>query len=130
VEGKGETFTGKISALEPVVDVATRSLRARGVVDGDTGLTPGSAANIEVPLRVEQALLVPAIALVPGVDGRRVYLADQGVVRSVLVEVGLRAGERAQLLSGVAPGDQIITSNLLRVREGARVAVQPEAKQP
>jgi membrane fusion protein, multidrug efflux system len=130
VEGKGEPFAGKISALEPVLDVATRSLRARGVVEGDTGLTPGSAASIEVPLRVEQALLVPAISLVPGVDGRRVYLADHGVVRSVLVEVGLRAGDRAQLLSGIAPGDQVITSNLLRLREGAPVAIQPESKQP
>jgi membrane fusion protein (multidrug efflux system) len=123
VDGKGEGFHGKISALEPLVDVATRSLRVRGVVDGNSGLMPGSAASIEVPLRVEQALLVPSIALVPGVDGRRVYLAENGAVRSTVVEVGLRAGDRAQLLSGVSAGDQIIVSNLLRLREGARVSV-------
>jgi membrane fusion protein, multidrug efflux system len=123
VDGKGEGFHGTISALEPLVDVATRSLRVRGVVDGSSGLMPGSAASIEVPLRVEQALLVPSIALLPGVDGRRVYIADKGVVRSVVVEVGLRAGDRAQLLSGVAAGDQIIVSNLLRLRDGARVSV-------
>ena len=123
VEGKGESFTGKVTALEPAVDVATRSMRVRGLVQGDTGLMPGAAASIELPLKVEQALLVPSIALVPGVDGRRVYLADHGVVRSVLVEVGLRSGDRAQLLSGVSPGDQLIVSNLLRVREGAPVSV-------
>lgn len=123
VDGKGEGFHGKISALEPLVDVATRSLRVRGVVDGDSGLMPGSAASIEVPLRVEQALLAPSIALVPGVDGRRVYIADNGVVRSVVVEVGLRSGDRAQLLSGVNAGDQIIVSNLLRLRDGARISV-------
>ena len=44
-------------------------------------------------------------------------------MRSVLVEVGLRSGDRAQLLSGVSPGDQLIVSNLLRVREGAPVSV-------
>lgn len=129
VDGKGEGFHGKISALEPLVDVATRSLRVRGVVDGDSGLMPGSAASIEVPLRVEQALLVPSIALVPGVDGRRVYIAENGVVRSVVVEVGLRAGDRAQLLSGVKAGDQIIVSNLLRLREGARVSVNGTTKE-
>jgi membrane fusion protein (multidrug efflux system) len=124
VEGQSPTFVGKISALEPVVDVATRSIRVRGVVDGNDSLLPGSAASIEMPLRVERALLAPAIALVPGVDGRRVFLADHGLARSVLVEVGLRAGDRAQLLSGVEAGDLVITSNLLRLREGAPVAVQ------
>lgn len=130
VDGKGEGFSGKISALEPLVDVATRSLRVRGVVDGHSGLMPGSAASIEVPLRVEQALLVPSIALIPGVDGRRVYVADKGVVRSVVVEVGLRAGDRAQLLSGVAAGDNIIVSNLLRLREGAPVSVNDATVKP
>jgi len=130
VEGKGESFTGKITALEPLVDVATRSLRVRGRVEGNAGLMPGSAASIELPLRVERALLVPSIALIPGVDGRRVYLADHGVVRSVLVEVGIRAGDRAQLLSGIAAGDQVITSNLLRLREGAPVTVMPQPSPP
>ena len=130
VEGKGQSFTGKISAVEPLLDVATRSLRVRGLVEGNTGLMPGSAASIELPLRVDQALLVPSLALVPGVDGRRVYLADRGVVRSVLVEVGLRAGDRAQLLSGITAGDQVITSNLLRLRDGAPVAVLRESSPP
>jgi membrane fusion protein (multidrug efflux system) len=130
VEGKGELYSGKISALEPSVDVATRSLRVRGVVEGHAGLMPGAAASIEVPLRVEQALLVPSLALVPGVDGRRVFLADQGVTRSVLVEVGLRVGDRAQILSGLSAGDQIIVTNLLRVREGAPVAVQTGSGRP
>jgi membrane fusion protein (multidrug efflux system) len=130
VEGNGQRFTGKISAVEPLLDVATRSLRVRGLVEGNTGLMPGSAASIELPLRVDQALLVPSLALVPGVDGRRVYLAEHGVVRSVLVEVGLRAGDRAQLLSGVTAGDQVITSNLLRLRDGAPVAVLHESGAP
>jgi membrane fusion protein (multidrug efflux system) len=130
VEGKGQSFTGKISAVEPLLDVATRSLRVRGLVEGNTGLMPGSAASIELPLRVEQALLVPSLALVPGVDGRRVYLAEHGVVRSVLVEVGLRTGDRAQLLSGITAGDQVITSNLLRLRDGAPVAVLHESSAP
>jgi membrane fusion protein, multidrug efflux system len=130
VEGKGESFTGKITALEPLVDVATRSLRVRGLVEGNTGLMPGSAASIELPLRVERALLVPSIALIPGVDGRRVYLAEHGLARSVLVEVGLRVGDRAQLLSGITAGDQVITSNLLRLRDGAPVTVQQQGSPP
>ena len=126
VDGQSETFTGKITALEPSVDAATRSLLVRGVVDGATALLPGSSASIEVPLRVEQALLVPAIAIIPGIEGRRVYVADAGRVRSVPVEIGFRAADRAQVLSGLAPGDRVITTNLLRLREGAPVKISSE----
>jgi membrane fusion protein (multidrug efflux system) len=127
VEGQPESFAGKIAAVEPAVDAATRSLLVRGVVDGGVALIPGSAASVELPLRVERALLVPAIAIVPGVEGRRVYVAEQGRAKSVAVEVGYRTSDRAQLLSGVKEGDQVIVTNLLRLRDGVPVAVSTEA---
>jgi membrane fusion protein, multidrug efflux system len=130
VEGRAATYAGKISALEPIVDAVTRSILVRGVIQADTGLLPGSSASIEVPLRVEQAVLVPALAIVPGVEGRKVFVADQGVVRSVPVEVGFRTADRAQLLSGVKPGDQVIVSNLLRLRDGAAVTPNTQPVRP
>jgi membrane fusion protein (multidrug efflux system) len=45
----------------------------------------------------------------------------------VKVELGLRSADRVQVLAGLAPGDAVITSNLLRLREDAPVSVQPEA---
>ena len=130
VEGRAEPFTGKISAVEPTVDAATRSLTVRGVVQGETALLPGSAASIELPIRVEQAFLVPAIAIVPGIEGRRVYVVDQGKARSAPVEVGFRSADRAQLLSGVKLDDQVIVTNLLRLREGTPVSVSAEPAAP
>jgi len=127
VEGRSESYTGRVTAVEPSVDPATRSLLVRGVVEGVPGLYPGSAASVEVPLRVDQALLVPAIAVVPGVEGRRVFVADAGRVRSVKVELGFRSADRVQVLSGLAPGDAVITSNLLRLREDAAVTLAAEA---
>lgn len=127
VEGRSESYTGQVAAVEPSVDPATRSLLVRGVIEGESGLFPGTAASVEVPLRVEQALLVPAIAVVPGVDGRRVFVAEGGRARSVKVELGFRSAERVQVLSGLAPGDAVITSNLLRLREDAPVALAAEA---
>jgi membrane fusion protein (multidrug efflux system) len=130
VEGRAETYTGKVSAIEPSVDPATRSLLVRGVVEGSTTLVPGSAANVELPLRVEQALLVPAIAIIPGIEGRRVYVAQQGRARSAPVEVGFRSAERAQIVAGLSPGDQVITTNLLRVREDMAVTVAARTEAP
>ncbi len=127
VEGQPESYTGKIAAIEPAVDASTRSLLVRGLVDGGSALLPGTAASVELPLRVERALLVPSIAIVPGIEGRRVYVAEQGRAKAVPVEVGYRTSDRAQLLSGVKEGDQVIVTNLLRLRDGLPVAVSTEA---
>jgi membrane fusion protein (multidrug efflux system) len=123
VEGRSASYAGKVIALEPSVDAATRSLLVRGLIEGATDLVPGAAANVEVPLRVEQALLVPAIAIIPGIDGRRVYVAREGVARSARIEIGFRTDDRAQVVSGLAAGDQVITTNLLRLREDAPVTL-------
>jgi membrane fusion protein (multidrug efflux system) len=127
VEGRPESFTGLVGAVEPAIDSATRSLLVRGVIEDTRGLYPGSSASVEVPLRVEQALLVPAIAVIPGVEGRQVFLADGGRARSVKVELGFRSADRVQVLAGLAPGDAVITDNLLRLREGVAVTAPLEA---
>jgi membrane fusion protein, multidrug efflux system len=122
VDGRPETFEGTVTAIEPSVDRVTRSLLVRGRVDVTRGLMPGAAASVELPLRVEQALLVPAIAVIPGVGGRSVFVADHGRARSVPVELGIRAADRVQVSSGLSAGDQVITTNLLRLRDDVPVA--------
>jgi membrane fusion protein, multidrug efflux system len=122
VEGRPETFEATVAAIEPSVDRVTRSLLVRGRVAGTLGLLPGAAANVELPLRVEQALLVPAIAVIPGVGGRSVFVADHGRARSVPVELGMRVADRVQVSSGLSAGDQVITTNLLRMRDDVPVA--------
>jgi membrane fusion protein (multidrug efflux system) len=123
IEGRPETFEATVAAIEPAVDRVTRSLLVRGRVDVVTGLLPGSGASVEMPLRVEQALLVPAIAVIPGVDGRRVFVVEQGRARSVPVELGFRSADRVQVSSGLSAGDLVITTNLLRLRDDLPVKV-------
>lgn len=130
VEGQASVFEGKIAALEPAVDTSTRSLLVRGVVPASPALLPGSGASVELPLRVEDALLVPAIAVVPGIEGRRVYVVEDGKARSVPVEIGARTADRAQVLSGLRSGDRVITTNLLRLRDGVAVAASEGAAAP
>jgi membrane fusion protein, multidrug efflux system len=121
ISGSGETFKGKVLAQEPTVDKQTRSILVRGVVEQQPSLLPGTFATVDVPLRTEQAMLVPAIAVVPDVEGRRVFVVQGGVVRGVPVEVGARTTDRVQILSGLKPGEQVVVSNLLRMRSGAKV---------
>lgn len=124
VAGQSQPLKGKVLALEPAVSELSRSVVVRGEVANATDLMPGAFATVQLPTRVEQALFVPNIAVIPGADGRRVFLVRDGVARAKLVELGERSESRAQVLSGVAAGDQLIVSNLLRVRDGAPVVIK------
>jgi len=127
VEGQAQAFTGTVLATEPSVDVDSRSLAVRGIVQG-LGLVPGTFAKVELPVIVEQALLVPNMAVIPGVAGRSVFVVRDGRARLTRVELGERTPDRIQVLSGVAAGDQVIVSNLLRVQDGTLVSVETAAQ--
>ncbi|MDX2053694.1 MAG: efflux RND transporter periplasmic adaptor subunit [Polyangiaceae bacterium] len=123
VAGQGQPFSAKVSALDPVVDTKTRSILVRGVVEGQPGLFAGAFANVEVPIRVEQALFVPAMAVMPGALGRQVFVVEGTQATARLIEIGERTADRVQVLSGLAAGDRVIVSHLLRLQNGSTVRV-------
>jgi membrane fusion protein (multidrug efflux system) len=123
VEGHAAQESGRVTAFEPAIDASSRSVVVRAEVENVNALLPGTFARIELPLRMEQALLVPTIAIMPGPDSRRVFVERDGVARARSVETGERTTERVQILSGLAAGDRVITSNLLQLKDGSRVRV-------
>jgi membrane fusion protein (multidrug efflux system) len=126
VDGNPGTFQGKVIATEASVDLDSRSLAVRGVVEAQ-GLLPGAFAKVEIPVVVDKAILIPTLAVIPGVEGRGVYVARDGVAKFTQVELGERTASRVQVLSGLTVGDQLIVSNLLRVSDGAPLKVEPRA---
>lgn len=130
VAGRSEPLGAKILAFEPAVDAASRSVRVRGLIENaPEDLLPGTFATVELPMRVEQAHLIPSIAVIPGAAGRRVFVVKDGVARSIPVELGTRTTDRVQVLSGLSAGDRVAVSNLLRIRDGARVKLSsPKAR--
>jgi len=123
VAGQGQPFSAKVSALAPVVDTKTRSILVRGVVEGQQGLFAGAFANVELPIRVEQALFVPAMAVIPGALGRQVFVVEGTRAKARSIEIGERTADQVQVLSGLAVGDRVIVSQLLRLQNGSDVRV-------
>lgn len=124
VTGASDSVTGKVAAIESSVSAASRSIVLRGSLESSQGLKPGSFARVELPLSFAEALQVPNLSVIPDVEGRKVFIVDaEGIARSVRVETGERGPELVQILSGLEPGARVIRSNLLRVRDGARVQV-------
>jgi membrane fusion protein, multidrug efflux system len=127
VAGRSENFTAAIAAIEPAVDVQTRTLLIRATVPNEeTRLLPGSFAEVEVTLEeVKDAILIPAIALMPGLQQPTVFLHRNGEVEQRKVLAGLRTSDAVQILEGLKPGDELITSGILQIRPGLKVQAKP-----
>jgi membrane fusion protein (multidrug efflux system) len=126
VAGRAEDFAGEVIAIEPAIDAGTRSLLVRGTSDNPGGsLMPGAFVTLDVPVAAERAgIRVPAQAVVPSLSGHAVYVLEDGVAQLREIEIGVRTAESVQVTRGLAPGDTVLTTNLLRMRPGARVEVE------
>lgn len=128
VAGQSRSFEGQVVAIESRVAAATRSIVVRGLLSDSEGLRPGNFAKIELPLAIHDALTVPAIALISSVEGRSVFVVDeQNIVRVVKVDVGQRDADVVEITTGLEPGARVVTTNLLRMREGVKVEIVPGA---
>ncbi|MEO8067257.1 MAG: efflux RND transporter periplasmic adaptor subunit [Flavobacteriales bacterium] len=128
LEGDTATYTGEVYAVEPSVDANTRTVRVRARSGNKDGrLIPGSFAKVDVRLEaIADALVVPAEALIPDIQGQKVLLMKGGKVVSARVQLGIRSANSVQLTSGVQPGDSVIVTGLLALREGAAVRPTPK----
>lgn len=124
-ESKDKYFA-KIYAIEPGVEVATRTLKMRAIAENPNGkLLPGTFANVSLPLdKVNDALLVPTEALIPIQGGKKIFIAKDGKAKEVVVETGARTDKNVLVTSGLKAGDTILTSGVMSLKEGSPVQVK------
>lgn len=125
VAGLDKKFQGEIYASDPRVDPATRTVLLRAICPNNDGqLLPGTFANVEFTLsELADAILVPSMAVVPGVSEKYVFVVQDGKAVRKNVQVGTRTETSVQILEGLAPGDLVITSGIQQLRGGLAVNV-------
>jgi membrane fusion protein, multidrug efflux system len=126
VVGHTQKFAGEVYAYDPRIDAETRTLLIRALCPNPKGvLLPGAFANVELTLgETLDALLVPAEALIPDFQTSFVYVVVDGKVDRRKVVTGIRTDSRVQILSGLEPGDTVVTSGLPQLRPGTAVQVE------
>lgn len=126
-------FTGTIAAISPRVEDSTRSLSLRAAVpNADEALRPGMFGRVEVVLPgTEHSIVLPTTAVVYNPYGNFVYVVEAGVAKQRFVQTGAQRGNVIAILSGLKPGEQVVTSGQIKLRNGAPVridnAVAPSA---
>ncbi len=136
----GETFEGRIAALNPKVENETRNLQVRATLSNpDEKLLPGMFANLEVLLPDDEPkILVPETAITYTLYGNSVYVVQekqdedgqpakdaegktQLTVERRFVETGERRAGRVVIVKGLQAGEQVVTSGQLKLDNGAHV---------
>lgn len=125
VENFDQPYEGRIYAIEPQIDPETRTLKIRAISRNDNNeLLPGKFVNIELTLEsMKDALMVPNISIIPELNTHKVFLYKGGKAQTANIAIGTRTAEMTQITQGLYPGDTVITSGILQIREGSPVNI-------
>jgi membrane fusion protein (multidrug efflux system) len=127
-------FTGRVTALDSVVDAATRNVQVQATfANPDATLRPGMFVHTEIVVGAASALVsLPASAISYAPYGDSVFVVadmkdDKGKtylgVRQQFVKLGPTRGDQIAVVSGIEPGDEVVTSGVFKLRNGAAVLV-------
>lgn len=125
VSGQKEAFKAKVYAIEPEIETATRTLKMRALAENPEGkLFPGTFASVNFPLdEIKDALLIPSEAIVPVQDGKMVFISEKGKAKGITVETGARTNKDVLILNGIKPGDTVLTSGVMSLKDGDPIKV-------
>jgi membrane fusion protein, multidrug efflux system len=112
-----------VTALSTNLDENTKTLLIRALAQNPQGdLLPGQSARLNLSLNSNgNALLVSSNALIPSSLGYSVFVARKNQAQIIPVEIGQRNAGTVAIEKGLAKGDTLITSNLLRLGPGSPV---------
>ena len=142
----GRTFSGVISAIEPLVDSKTRNFKVRARFDNaDEALRPGLFARASIGLAsTANVVTIPQTSVSYNPYGNSVYViqsvkgkdadgkaVDELVVRRRFIKTGETRGDLVAVTDGLKAGEQVATSGLLKLQNDSKVkinnTVQPSA---
>ena len=128
-------FTGKLTAVNSMIDVATRNVTLQATLENpDHTLRPGMFAKVEVLLPQKQRSLVipgPAVSYAP--FGDSVYVIEKKkdpktgkesqTIRQQFVRVGETRGDLVSVTAGLKAGETVVSTGVFKLRNGMSVTI-------
>ena len=130
----GMSFTGRINALDSVINEQTRNIQVQTIVaNKENKLRPGMFVQVELPLGgPREVISLPASAINYAPYGDSVFVVSdmkdpkgnsyRGVRQQVVKVEGSR-GDQVAVVSGLNPGDEVVSSGVFKLRNGAPVVI-------
>jgi membrane fusion protein (multidrug efflux system) len=119
------TFTGKVWRISPTVDQTKRTFVAEVLIDNPHGeLKPGSYARARLQTqKIDQIRVVPVRGVIYILGSNKAFVIKDGSVEARDIKLGDRLDQQVEVVEGLAPGEEIATSQLNRLDTGAKVEV-------
>jgi membrane fusion protein (multidrug efflux system) len=137
----GVQFGGRVTAVDSVIDQTTRNIQIQATLANPAGrLRPGMFVQVQVGVGANRDVItLPASAINYAPYGNSIYVVGEMKdpkgktylgVRQQFVTVEGSRGDQVAVVSGVNPGDQVVSSGVFKLRNGAPVQVNNQVKPP
>jgi membrane fusion protein (multidrug efflux system) len=136
----GRSFNGKITAVNPKVDLDTRNFQVEATISNPKHeLLPGMYASVQVQAgSIKRALTLPQTAVTYNPYGETAFIVEESVkspdgkpvltAKQTFVTVGETRGDQVQVLKGIKEGDIIVTSGQLKLKNGSLVIINNQVQ--
>ncbi|MGE4586878.1 MAG: efflux RND transporter periplasmic adaptor subunit [Mangrovibacterium sp.] len=123
LDGYASRFQARVYAVDPKVDLNTRTIVVRALYPNrEEQLKPGRFASVNLLLsEIPEAVSIPTEALIPEMEGEKVFIYRNGKAEEVKVTTGLRTETHIQVRTGLQFGDTLLTTAILQLRQGLPV---------
>ncbi len=125
IDGMKQDEEGEIYAVEPKIDMNTRTMMVRAICPNKEKIIfPGAFANVKVLLKdIDNAVMIPTEAVIPELRGKKVYTVKNGKAFPVMIETGIRTSSKVQVLNGLQIGDTVVTTGIMQLKPDAPVKI-------
>jgi len=127
-DGVAGLVDGKVTVVSPAVDPNSTTVQVWvETANPNERLKPGVTVHVSmVAATIDNAVVVPPAALLAAPDGSTQAIVVEGgsVAHTRKIEVGVREPDKVQVVSGLKPGEQVVTVGGLGVEDGTKVRVE------
>jgi len=114
-----------LSEISPVADALSRTFLVKLDLPDAAGLRPGQFGRVAVPIAEARLLLVPRRAVLKRGQMEVVFVVSENHAALRLVKTGKALAEKLEILSGLEPGEAVVTSDASLLTDGQSVTAQP-----
>lgn len=125
LSGNSTIYNAEIYAIEPKIDDATRTIGIKArCLDTDSHLIAGSFVKIEIIVNQHEGIMVPGNALISDIEGYKIYTVKDNQSLPIIVNTGYRDEKNVEILSGIKPGDTLITTGAFMLRPKSKIEIK------
>jgi RND family efflux transporter MFP subunit len=121
-----DTFSGKVKLIYPTIDAGSHTFGVEVFINnGDLKVRPGMYARVTLNFGAGESIVIPdaAVQRQAGANDKYVFTIESGVAKYHKVELGQHLGDRYEIISGVNPGDVVVTAGQTRLIDGTEVEI-------